>query len=229
MATTKAATLEIVRPEFITIPITIIGTSPLIVHNFSEKSRRQMLEAQQQKSTSRKKKHDPKITWNDFKNSLYWLSPEPEDGRDEVEAEANYREAIKDGCHFGFRTDGIKASAISGAYRSGFTKDKVSVQGAFHIDGATAYSTSEFAEIVGSEPIMREDVVRIGQGTADLRYRAQFNEWEIPLNLKYNKNGMYSLEQILTFIETGGFTVGIGEWRVEKGGQFGMYMIGNVS
>ena len=171
MATTKAATLEIVRPEFITIPITIIGTSPLIVHNFSEKSRRQMLEAQQQKSTSRKKKHDPKITWNDFKNSLYWLSPEPKDGRDEVEAEANYREAIKDGCHFGFRTDGIKASAISGAYRSGFTKDKVSVQGAFHIDGATAYSTSEFAEIVGSEPIMREDVVRIGQGTAGSHWR----------------------------------------------------------
>lgn len=221
----KQVQAEIVRPEFEVLDITIEGTSPLIVHNFSEKARRQMLEAQQQKATSKKKHHDPKVPFNDFMGALYWLTPKPEDGIDDDDAKANYAEATKNGCHFGFRADGIKASAISGAYRSGFTKDKVSIQGAFHLYGATEYSTKELAEIVGSEPWCREDIVKIGQGTADLRYRPQFDEWEIPLKLEYNKHGMYSLDQILTFIETGGFTVGLGEWRVEKGGLFGSYRL----
>ena len=33
----------------------------------------------------------------------------------------------------------------------------------------------------------------------------------------------YSLEQILNMVNFGGFGVGIGEWRPERDGQFGMY------
>ena len=223
MAATK--TVEIIRPEYEIIDICIQGDSPLIVHNFGEKERRKMLEAQQRKATSKKKALDPKVPFNDFKNSMYWLSQEPEDGADDKDAEAKYVEATKGGMHTGFRADGIKKSAVSGAFRSGFTKDKVSIYGAFNLYGATEYSTYEFAEIIGSDPWCREDIVRIGMGTADLRYRAQYDEWEIPLKLEYNKHGLYSIDQILTFVETGGFTVGIGEWRVEKGGIYGKYRL----
>lgn len=221
----KNTTIEIIHPEIEVIDICIVGTSPLIVHNFSEKERRKMLEAQQRKGTSKKKALDPKVPFNDFKNSIYWISQKPEDGADDDDAKAKYDEAIKDGMHTGFRADGIKKSAVSGAFRSGFTKDKVSIYGAFELYGSTDASTYEIAEIIGDEPWCREDVVRVGMGTADLRYRAQYDNWEIPLKLQYNKHGMYSLEQILTFIDTGGFTVGIGEWRVEKGGIYGKYRL----
>jgi hypothetical protein len=59
--------------------------------------------------------------------------------------------------------------------------------------------------------------------SADIRYRAEFKEWRIPLKLKYMRDGKYSLQQILNMINYGGFCTGIGEWRPEKDGQFGMY------
>lgn len=48
------------------------------------------------------------------------------------------------------------------------------------------------------------------------------------LNLRYNKNGVYTLEQIINLINVGGFSCGIGEWRPEKDGQNGMYSVVSV-
>jgi len=220
----KKELVEIKPLEIKRIELTIVGTTPLIVHNFDEKARRQILDAQQGKAVP-KKNRPKKVPVNDFMRSMYWLTEQPEDGEGDEEAEANFRAAMDAGAKFGFRADGIKASIISGAYRSGFTKDKVSVQGAFHLHGATDASTWELAEIVGSDPVMREDMVRVGQGTADIRYRAQYDEWKIPLVMEYNASGLYSLDQIFTFINAGGFMVGIGEWRVEKGGMNGSYRL----
>ena len=74
---------------------------------------------------------------------------------------------------------------------------------------------------------MREDTVMVGgmSRVADLRYRGQFDVWEIPLIMQYNKNGKYTREQLLNIINAGGFAVGIGEWRPEKDGQYGMYRL----
>lgn len=76
-------------------------------------------------------------------------------------------------------------------------------------------------------PVMREDMVRVGgmSKTADIRYRGMFESWEIPMLMEYNKNGKYSLEQLLNCVNVGGFACGIGEWRPEKDGQFGMYRL----
>ena len=45
------------------------------------------------------------------------------------------------------------------------------------------------------------------------------------LTVRYNRNGQYSLEQIMNILNVGGFVCGIGEWRPEKSGQNGMYHI----
>ena len=68
-------------------------------------------------------------------------------------------------------------------------------------------------------------MVRIGMGSADLRYRAQFNEWYMEMILEFNDGGEYTLDQIINVINAGGFGVGIGEWRPEKDGNFGRYHI----
>ena len=86
------------------------------------------------------------------------------------------------------------------------------------------------AEVKGSVPRMREDMVRVGgiSKTADIRHRAQFDNWYMDLNVSYNANGPITLEQIVNLINLGGFTCGIGEWRPEKDGSFGTYRVVDV-
>lgn len=225
MATKNAKTIEILPMELETIKITIVGTTPLIVHAWSEKAKRMMLDKQTGKAT--KAKHDIKVPVNDFMNSLYWLTDKPEDGSDDDEAEANFIGAVESGAKFGFPVSGIKQSAIMGAGRGGLDVKMTELRGAFFIKGATEASTMDVAEIVGPAPTMREDMVKVGgmSKTADIRYRGQFDQWEIPLQLTYNRNGKYSLEQILNCFNVGGFVTGIGEWRPEKDGQMGMYSL----
>lgn len=223
MATTKK-TISINPINFQYQPITIVGTTPLIVHAWSHKAKQEMLDKQRGKKTGAK--HDIKIPVNDFMESLYWLTEKPELGETDEEAIANWEKAVASGAKFGFPVTGIKQSIITGAYRAGLDVKQTELRGAFFLEGATEESTVDIAEIITPcEPEIREDMVKVGgmSKSADIRFRPEFKTWEIPLMLKYNANGKYTIEQILNFVNYGGFVVGIGEWRPERDGQFGMY------
>lgn len=71
---------------------------------------------------------------------------------------------------------------------------------------------------------MREDMVRVGMGTADLRYRPEYTDWSVDLTIEYNSNVLQA-EQVLNLIRLAGFSVGICEWRPEKNGDFGRFDI----
>lgn len=193
--------------------VTIIGDSPLIINKFSEKAKREILDKQMKKA---KKAKEAKVPFYDFVQSLHWITPMPDfEGKTEEEIKEIFNKAIEDGAKFGFPTVGIKQSAISAAYRGGLAKNKVSLQGAFHIKG-------ELAEIQG-ELTMREDYVKIPMGGADIVYRGEFKEgWKSTFTVIFDE-GVISLEQIVQMINLGGFSVGIGDWRTEKGGNFGMF------
>lgn len=224
MATTKNETTIAVKPINIeVVDFTIRGTTPLIIHAWSDKAKQMMLDKQRKKKVD--SKHDIKVPVNDFIESLYWLTEKPELGKDDGEAEANLEAALSVGARFGFPVTGIKQSIIVGAYRAGLDVKQTELRGTFFIEGATDASTMDIAEIVGPTPTMREDMVRLSgpSRAADIRYRGEFKEWSIPLRLKYNKDGKYSLDQIMNMVNYGGFVCGIGEWRPEKDGQFGMY------
>ncbi len=216
-------TVELKPLEFEYVNFSIVGDSPLIVHAWSEKAKQMMLDAQT--GAAKKAKREIKIPVNDFSDSLYWLTEQPPHGADNDEAERNVIEAIEGGARFGFPLSGIKQSIISGASRGGLDVKMTELRGSMFLSGATDAATFELAEIVGDKPLMREDMVRVGgmSKTADIRFRAEFRNWEIPLMLKYNKNGKYSLEQLLACVNHGGFVTGIGEWRPEKDGQYGCY------
>jgi hypothetical protein len=191
------------------LTLRIVGVSPLIVHKWSEKAKREILEKQQKKAKT--KGYDIRDPYADFVDSIYWLEHEPAEKTEEA-----FEAAIKKGAKFGFPAVAAKAAAVAAGYRSGVTKDKVSTNGAFHIDG-------EFIEIEGL-PTMREDMVRIGMGTADLRYRAEFKDWGAEVTVKYNAAAI-SDEQVINLFNLGGFSCGIGENRPEKGGTFGMFHV----
>lgn len=207
------------KKEIIMIPairieelfVTAIGDSSLIVHRFSEKVKREMLDKQMKRATT--KGRAAKNPVGDFMESLYWLTEMPKDHTEEA-----FEKALAEGAEFGFPSIAFKSSAVSAAYRAGITKDKMTARGAFHIDG-------EFVKIDGI-PTLREDMVRLQGSSADIRYRGEFKQWRATFKVKFNAS-VYSPEQIINFFNLGGFACGIGEWRPERDGSYGMFHIGN--
>lgn len=173
------------------LSLTLVGDTPLLVHQWSQKNKKAMLDKQMKKATAGKAPKDPE---QDFQDSLYHL----EDGK------------------YGFPVIGFKASAVTACTSIG-GMTKVQARQAFRILG-------EYAVIEGAEPTMREDMVKIAMGTADLRYRGEFSPWFTTLNILFNQN-VVSGEQIANMFNTAGFGVGIGEWRSERDGQFGMFHV----
>ena len=214
---TKKANAEVIeiRPiEIKKVTVRIVGDTPLIMHAWSEKAKRMMLEAQM--GIAKGKKKEAKNPVDDFIRSMYWLTPMPEDGTME-----SFEEAIANGARFGFPVTAFKQAAISAAYRMGWAKDKMSMRGAFFIDS----DENGMIEIHSDTPEMREDMVKVGMGTADIRYRGEFKNWYADLTISYNANGQYSLENIVNIINAGGYVCGIGEWRPERDGQNGMFHV----
>lgn len=172
--------------------IKIIGDSPLIVHKWSEKAKKEMLDKQMKAAKTGKAAKNPE---QDFKESLY---KHPDGG-------------------YAFPSIAFKSAAVSACrFVDGVTMTVA--RGAFHVEG-------EFVKLVGDEPVMREDMVRIGMGTADLRYRGEFVNWSAEIPIAYNKHAL-SAEQIVNLFNLAGFGVGVGEWRPEKNGSNGRFHVG---
>lgn len=209
MKAKKEITIPAIDIKHITLKL--VGITPLIEHKWTVKAKKMILDKEMGKAKT--KGHDIKNPVADFMDSLYWISDEPEE-----KTEKAFSKAVENGAKFGFPTVAFKASAVAAGYRTGVTKDRVSMNGAFHIDGT-------LAEIHSVPPHMREDMVRVGMGSADIRYRAEFKNWWVELNIKYNA-GAITPEQICNLFNLGGFACGVGEWRPEKGGQNGMYAVG---
>jgi hypothetical protein len=196
--------------------VTIEGTTPLIVHAWSEKAKKQMLDAQMK--VAKVKGREAKNPVEDAIQTLYWLTPQPE----EMTMEA-FAEACANGAEWGFPVTAIKQAAATAAYRIGATKDTKTMKGSFYIRGTGTNLLSKV--ITSGMPEMREDMVKIAMGTADLRYRMMFPEWRMELGIEYLVDGPFSFEQIVNAINLGGFMCGIGEWRAERDGQYGMFHI----
>lgn len=221
MTTTKTELVEIKPIEMKTMEIEIIGDTPLIMHAWSEKAKRMMLETQ--KGQTKGKKKPVRNPVDDFIQSLYWLTEKPvyKEDASEEECEIAFNEAISKGAKFGFPVTAFKQAGNSAALRMGWVKNQTGLRGAYFIGS----EFGDMVEIVSDAPIMREDMVKVGMGTADLRYRGEFRNWRAKFKVKVNTSGMFSIENILNVINAGGSVCGVGEWRPEKDGQFGMYHI----
>lgn len=75
------------------------------------------------------------------------------------------------------------------------------------------------------EPVMREDMVRIGMNGADLRYRGMFEKWAVELTIVYVPS-LLDMQSVVTLVDAGG-TGGVGEWRPSKAktGSYGTYEV----
>lgn len=188
-----------------TIEIPLIGTSSLIMHRFSQKGLKQIIEigrAETEMKQGGKKKNisNPK---EDYENSIHYFY---------------------DGKTYGFPADAFKKAMVNMAGRI-FKNKMTEIRASFYVKSDEG--SDGLIKIVG-KPRMREDIVRVGtiNKVASPRYRAEFPEWSAILKISYFAD-VLSEKDIAKMVAAAGIGNGIGEWRPEKGGHHGCWMIGS--
>lgn len=114
----------------------------------------------------------------------------------------------------GFPASGIKKACVSACRFLEMAMTEA--RGAFFVMGTILP--------IDGDPQINEAVVRLRGSTADLRYRAEYPEWSITLTILHNPN-VITRESIVNLLETAGFHIGIGDWRPEKNGTYGMFQV----
>lgn len=212
MADTSAAQsggVSLKRIKRSTALIEIEGTAPLIVHQWSEKARKMMLDAQQGRKNPKTAK-DPN---QDFLDSAYRFA-----GTD--------RSTMLPLDSHGIPTMALKAATVKGGGRAFGKSVKMTElrQSLLFVPDGLGDDGLQLTRLqITGEPIMREDMVRVGLGTADLRYRAEYREWKALLRVEFLP-GLIDIDSIVALVDAGGMN-GIGEWRPEKNGAFGTFQV----
>lgn len=190
-----ATTVNLKPVETKQAKIRIKALSPMIQHKWSEKAKEMMRLKHAGKKTKAREVRDPEQECFD----------------------ATY--ATEDG-EFGIPVDALKAALIGAAHKDiGVEKTLVRKSLFIHCDDG-----NRVLAIESDAPNMREDCVRVGAGSADLRYRPEFRKWATVVTITYDSS-MLTPEDIINLINRAGFGVGIGEWRPEKGGEFGRFEV----
>lgn len=200
-----------IQPSKMTV--TIKGLTPLLVHNFGAKAIRQILDKQTGKAKAGPRAlKDP---FADFRESLYVIN-EKRVPKKRLDVGQSWP-FVKD--TFGFPASGFKKAMVSACSMVEGVK-KTWIRGLVHVHG-------NLVPIKYKELIMRQDTVRVGpfgKKSADIRFRGEFHDWSVDLEVSYNRSAI-SPEQIAMLINNAGFSVGVGEWRPEKDGSHGTFAI----
>ena len=178
-----------------TISFWIRGMSPLIQHAWSAKALRQM------RMTAAERRKQPKTA----------RDPEGE------ASEAMYR--LADGSP-AFPMLAFKAAVISAAHKD-LGIEKTVVRKSLFLPN-DAYEPGLLAKLHGSEPIIREDIVRVSNSATDLRYRPEFTDWRVNVIVQIDAD-LLNEQDIVNLVNRAGFSVGVGEMRPEKGGEYGRF------
>jgi hypothetical protein len=138
-----------------------------------------------------------------------------------------YRIAKEDGEEgFGFPSSGFWKATIGASRYYGkslpqtFLRQNIRIHGVF-----TKADKQPLTEVFGQHQLREDRIGTRGQGGgSQLTYRAEFPEWRAMLEVEYVST---SIEEstVLSAIYGGGVGVGVGNWRPEKGGTFGTYVL----
>lgn len=193
--------ITIQPPKTVEFDVVIVGTSPLIMHAWSEKAKEMMRSKQQGRKAGKKEPKDPRAEWNGGR----LLN---EAGRDCISAMC-FKNAIVDTASF---IDGITKVQLRGSVF--ILGDLIPID--FEPDPKSPDHKS---------PHMREDMVRVGMGVADIRYRPEYRNWSCKLRIRHMAN-VISTQDVITLLATAGLVNGMGERRAQKTGDtFGSFEV----
>lgn len=184
----KKTAVSIKPPNIKFFDVTIKGTSPLIFHKWSEKSIQDMI---------------------DKRNKSFKSNVREEEDPEVVGERTFYKNKAGEVC--------IPAIALK----------KSIVSSARQVDGLAMTMLRGSLFVIGDEDglipvkyknkIIRRDMVKVGMGSSDIRYRGQVSDWKATVSIKFNAD-VLSADQLINLINIAGFSCGICEWRPEKGG-----------
>jgi len=184
------------------VTVRIIGISPLIQHKWAEKAKEMMRDKQQKGKKTRTR--DLRHPEEEGKNAGYYTS----DGKP------------------GLLAVSIKAAVITAAHQDlGFAKTLIRKSLFIHPMGRDVVIPLEMPSGKGKvKQVIEEDMVRVGAGSADLRYRPYYYDWAATTQWEIDSD-LLQVSDLLTLLDRAGFGVGIHEWRPENGGDFGRFKI----
>ena len=169
----------------------IIGTSPLVVHKFSDKAKRMIRDKQSAgSSASNKKKREAK----------------------------NFDEVFEGARHKSFEGwDGIPAPAFRNACISacrlvGFKMTMAKLSIFVESDGFDETEGTPLVRIIGGEPRKLEAMVRLATGVCDISVRPQWIQWGAMIRIKYDRD-QFTASDVANLIARAGLQVGICEGR----------------
>lgn len=187
-----------------TFPLKLRSASPLVIHKFTEKSKKAIEEKQGAKANKPRATRDPQAEcWA----ACYVMPGSPPAG--------------KPGAVYGIPARMFKMSAVNATrYLDGL--NKTYAHGAFFV----VAEADGLVKMKCSKPRMLESAVKIGKfkETLDLRYRPIFDEWEVTLTIRYNAS-IISVDQIVNLFHYSGFHIGVGDQRRERGFDEGSYAV----
>lgn len=178
-----AIRIERIRRQVLVVPV--VGTTPLIMHRWSEKAIAMMRETQM--GSAVKPKKAPKTPEQDAHDATYW---------------------IVDGEVPGFPATAFKAAMVGACRSFDKTITMVGAKTMFHIHGE---GPEQLVPLLGSQWSMREDTPRNSNGQPDLRYRNQFWPWSVELHVEFAPSRIDAGSVIALIDEAG--RGGVGDWR----------------
>lgn len=195
-----AKEVQILKPNITRVVITVEGLTPLLQNRFSEDSVEQIKAKQAKAAKVGKEARDPE---HEFANSMH------------VVESANGTPGI-----YGHPSTGFKTALGSAWTRFGGERSAKGLKGALSIE-------KPLVPIEGPPPEMAEDPVKIPRGPWTVAYRAKFWPWRVKLPITFDEN-FISTEQLVNLMITAGFSVGVGAWRPENGGDHGQFRVTDV-
>ena len=168
--------------------------SPLIMHAWDPKMRAQLAKSKTNRDKGGHRDKDP-------------------------EAEAQACLYLTEDGGYGFPLLAFKSALISAAHKD-IGLEKTAVRKAFFLPSVPNMTVP----LIADDYVIREDLVRIGQGAPDIRYRPEFTEWRVELTGTIDLD-LLSLKSFAALVERAGFGVGVCEWRPEKGGEYGRFRL----
>lgn len=211
MAKKDIQTFQVPAPNFVKMAVKITGQTPLIYHKWDEKAINMILDKQLKKAPKGREVRDPQ---REYESSFYY------DANGNIAFPArNIKQAIVGSARF---LNGVPMTTLRGSIfilgdKDGFIP--VLVNGKLQ---------SKTNVTKNKDLWMRQDMVTVGMGTADIRFRGQLPDWTMTLMIDYDAD-ILSPVQVLNLLSRAGKSQGLGEWRPEKNGDNGTFIVSATS
>ena len=191
---TQEISFQIPAPNIKLMKVRIQGTAPLIFHKWDEKAIKMILDKQMKKAQKGRDVRDPE---KEYENSFYYDS-----NKNIAFPARNIKQAIVGSARF---LQGLPMTILRGSIFVVGDKDGM-------------------IPVKYKKKTMRQDMVTVGMGSADIRFRGQLDDWEMEFIIKFDAD-ILSAEQTLNLLQRAGFSQGLGEWRPEKNGDSGTFTV----